>query len=89
MYRKNRWYKGPKEIKLCSANGHGSSHKLLTGYEAALVCGVDHDEWWEMVKQNHVPQPSFWLEGRPRWGRDIIYAWIADGMPPADRWNRR
>ena len=60
---------------------------LLALDEAASLCHVCFDEWWEANEKGLVPRPVRFC-GRDYWVAEELREWTAAGCPPRARWER-
>lgn len=60
---------------------------LLTGPEAAQLCGVKPRTWWRWTHSGRAPRPIKFADARPgsvRYRRSELEEWVAAGCPRCD-----
>lgn len=62
----------------------------LTRQQAAAFLGLSPSDFSKQMAAGHIPEPTR-LNGprsTPRWSRDELRAWQAQGCPPPQQWTR-
>ena len=83
---------GSLSHKCCHSNMPGdpaaaTAAMLVSGAEAAALCGIARSTWLKLHAQGKTPLPVK-LGRRTLWARTGLAAWIAAGCPSRDRWQK-